>query len=311
MKQITSTPENPPTVASLPAILGGLLLLAAAPLHADLFVTNFTALNGAAGASGVWRNQTSATDLSIPVTLSQTGGTVRPNDGSGTQSRIDNTFPWQPLPAGAGGANAFSPNFDGDYINVETAEGGTATITLEFNAMITDPVISFTDIEARSTMTFTSPFTVIANTSNLSATSTTLTSTGDPAANDNFGIFGDEAAGSIKFTGTFERIVLTVQVFPAAGFGANDRTGYVVSTMTAPVPLPAPLPPTVNVTKMGDQIMLSWPLGEFDEIQMSAPSALSGFMPIIGLDPKTTSSWSEDISALGSSRYFRGAWNDP
>lgn len=294
------------------ALCGCLLFVLALPIRADLFVTNFTALNGATGASGVWRNQTTATDLTLPVTLAQAGGTVRPNDGSSTESRIDNSFPWQPLPVIGGGANAFSPNFDGDYINIETAEGGTATITLEFNALITDPIISFTDIEARSTMTFTSPFVVVASTSNLSATATTLTSTNAPAANDSFGVFGEEAAGSIQFAGTFERIVFTVQVLPAAGFGANDRTGYVVSTMTAPVPIaPVGLPPVVNVAKVGDQIVLSWPMGELDEIQISSPSTLGGFMPIPGLDPHIMSTWSEDLSVLGSNRFFRGKRDDP
>ncbi len=311
MKTNTYLPGNSRTGPSLPALLGCYLFVAAVPLHADLFVTNFTALNGAAGATGVWRNLTTATDLVIPVTFSQSGGAVKPNDGSSTQSRIDNSFPWQPLPPFAGGANPFSPNFDGDYVNVETAESGTSTITLEFNATITNPVISFTDIEPRSTMTFTIPFTVIASTSNLSATTTTLTSNGSAAANDNLGLFGEEAAGSIKFTGTFDRIVFTVRVLPAFGFGANDRTGYVVSTMSAPVPPSDALPPAVSVAKVGDQIMLSWPLGEFDEIQISAPSALTGFTAIPDLDPGTTSTWSEKVSVLGPHRFFRGARTSP
>lgn len=311
MKKPASHPVSRRSGAYLPAILGGFLLAATVPLHADLFVTNFNALNGATGASGVWRNLTTATDLAIPVTLAQSGGAVRPNDGSSTESKIDNSFPWQPLPVFIGGANAFSPNFDGDYINVETPEGSTATITLNFNAMIKDPVISFTDIEPRSTMSFTIPFAVIASTSNLSATATTLTSTGDPAANDSAGVFGEEAAGSIKFLGTFERIVFTVRVVAASGFGLNDRTGYVVSTMTAPTPLATVLPPAVSVVKVGNQIMLSWPMGELDAIEMSAPSALSGFTPIPGLDPKTTSTWSAAISVLGSNRFFRGVRNSP
>ncbi len=89
------------------------LSFATSPIHADLFVSNFTALNGTSGASGVWRNQTTTTDLTIPVQLSQTGGIVMPQDGGSAESRIDNGFPWQPLPPFFGGANAFSPNFDG------------------------------------------------------------------------------------------------------------------------------------------------------------------------------------------------------
>ncbi|MEP2774361.1 MAG: hypothetical protein ABJQ29_15975 [Luteolibacter sp.] len=294
-------------VPRLLAILGGLIILAAAPLHADLFVTNFTMLNDPEGATGKWRNLTTATDLGIPVSISQDGGRVRPDDGSSTESVIDDTFPWQPLPPIAGGANAFSPNFDGDYINIETDEGSKATIVLEFNAMVTDPVISFTDIEERSTMAFTIPFTVIASTSNLSATSTTLTSTGDPAADDAFMIFGEEAAGSIQFTGIFERIEFTVDVMTDPAYGPNDRTGYVVSTMTEPVPVLRP----INVAKVNDQIVLTWILGMYDAIEMSDPSVLSGFEPIIGLDPQATDSYSADISVLGDSVFFRGVRNDP
>jgi hypothetical protein len=281
------------------------LSFATSPVHADLFVSNFTALNGTSGASGVWRNQTAATDLTIPVQLSQTGGTVKPPGGS-AESRIDNSFPWQPLPIFAGGANAFSPNFDGDYINIETPEGGTTTVTLEFNALITNPVISLTDVEYRTTLSFPSTFTVLASTSNLSTTATTLTSNRSLAANDSFGVFGDEAACSIRFTGTFERIVFTVQVAVGdAGVGSNDRTGYVVSTMTAPVPLPS-APPALKIEKTGSQVMLSWPIGAFTRIEMSAPSALSGWMPIPGLDPSSTTTWNVDPVTLGSSRFFRG-----
>ena len=260
-------------------VLLGVLSSTTSTSYADLFVSNFTTLNGASGASGVWRNQTTATDLAIPVQVSQTGGTVRPADGSSTQSRIDNSFPWQPLPIFVGGANPFSPNFDGDYINIQTQAGTTSTITLEFNALITNPVISLTDVEYRTTLSFPSAFTVLASTSNLSATATTLTSNRTIAANDSFGVFGDEAACSIRFTGTFERIVFTVQVAVGdAGVGNNDRTGYVVSTMTAPVATPG-APPVLVIGKTGAQIMLSWPIGAFSQIQMSAPSVMGGWTP--------------------------------
>ncbi len=172
----------------------GALLPLAAPLRADLYVTNFTALDGTAGASGVWRNQTTGTDLPVAVSISQAGGTVKPADGSSTQSRIDDSFPWQPLPLIAGGANAFSPNFDGDYINIETQEGNSTTVTLEFGAEVTDPVISFTDVEYRTTITFPNEFTVIESTSNLTATATSVSSDGTEANSDSFGLFGEEAA---------------------------------------------------------------------------------------------------------------------
>lgn len=81
------------------------LLASGSVAHADLFVTNFTAINGTTSATGTWRNETTATDLpAFPVTLSQSGGSIKPADGSSTQSIINPTGTdpynlWQDVPA--------------------------------------------------------------------------------------------------------------------------------------------------------------------------------------------------------------------
>lgn len=126
--------------------------------------------------------------LRLTVGISQVGGTVKPTGGNpGTDSRVDDSFPWLSLASQnppLGTINAFSPNFTGDYINIETEQGDTTTITLDFGAMITDPIISFTDVENSSTITFTDEFAVLASTSNLEFTTTTLSSDASVDADD-------------------------------------------------------------------------------------------------------------------------------
>ena len=242
---------------------------------------------------------------------------VKPADGSGTASVVDDSFPWLSLASQnppLGTINAFSPNFTGDYINIETQQGDTTTITLDFGAMVTDPIISFTDVENRSTITFTDEFAVLASTSNLESTTTTLSSNASVASGDPLQIFGKEAAGSIQFTGTFSQIVFTVIVGPPTAedpdVGGDDRTGYVVSTFFEPMTLPTDPPPAPPFWIMYDQgtgnVTLSWILGDFEEIQMSDPTGLMNFMAIPDLDPGVVDSWTRPMSELGSKRFFRG-----
>ena len=296
----------------LPVFFVGLAL----PLQADLdlYVSDFTVLNGTSGATGVWKNNTTGSSLGISLGISQSGGMVKPADGSGTASVVDDSFPWQALTPPLGTANPFDPHFDGDYINIETQQGETTTITLDFGAMITDPIISFTDVENRSTITFTDEFAVRASTSNLHFTTTTLSSNASVASGDNFTLFGKEAAGSIQFSGTFSQIVFTVFVGVPTPLdpdvGSNDRTGYVVSTFFEPMTLPTDPPPAPPFWIMYDQgtgnVTLSWILGDFEEIQMSDPTGLMNFMAIPDLDPGVVDSWTRPMSELGSKRFFRG-----
>ena len=303
-------------------ILPLLLLASGSVAHADLFVTNFTGINGTTSATGTWRNETTATDLpAFPVTLSQSGGSIKPADGSSTQSIINPTGTdpynlWQDVPAVPGftpGIDVFEPNFIGDYINIETQENAPPTeITIDLGALITNPVISFTDVEYRTVITFPGPLTVLASTSNLQVVGSTVSSDGTVAAGDPPpplpSIFGQESAGSVQLTGTFSQIELEVAVGTGnATVGPNDRTGYVVSTMTPPQPLVAGPAPELSISRSGNQITLTWDLGDFDSIEMSG-TGLSGWTPIPGLDPGAVSTWSGAISTLGDHRFFRGVY---
>lgn len=53
-------------------------------------------------------------------------------------------------------------------------------------------------------------------------------------------IFGEEAAGSIQFTGTFTQLQFTVNNAGPDPQDDDDRTGYVVTTDFAPVAVPEP-----------------------------------------------------------------------
>ncbi len=299
------------------------LLILSGLARGDLYVTNFTALDGNTGASGVWRNHSTSTDLAIPVTLVQSGGTVQPADGSSTSSIIDSetgggdTLLWQDIPTFlpfTPGIDVFEPNFIGDYINIETAEGATTTVTLNFGATITDPVISLTDVEYRTTLSFPTPITKIAGTSNLAVSGNSLTSDKTTAAGDPAPpigpVFGQEAAGSVQLTGSFDSITFTVAVAVGDGtVGNEDRTGYVVSTAIEPVPLDPGPAPVLSISRTSNQIMLSWPPGGFDEIQMSASGGgLGGWTPVPGLNPSSQSTWSSDTAPLGARRFFRGVY---
>lgn len=285
--------------------------------HADLYVTNFTAINGTSGASGVWRNHTTSTDLpAFPVALTQLGGAVQPADGSDTGSIIasetitDPFYPfWQDIPpilAPPSGVNIFEPNFIGDYINIETAELTTTTVTIDFGAMITDPAISFSDIEDRTTLSFPAAFSITGNSGNLSQSANTVTSDGTFVP-----VVDDEGAGSLQFTGTFESITFDVIVADDLGDPSNteDRTGYVVSTTTEPQPLASGATPVLAIWRSGDDLTLTWDIGTFDSIQMSgATSGVGGWMIIPGLDPGAVGMWTGSIASLGEDRYFRGVY---
>lgn len=302
--------NSAPLMKTLP-----LLLFAATGLaEADLYVTNFTALNGTSGASGEWRNQTTATNLGIPVTLTQDGGEVQPEDGSSTESVTDDSFPWQDVPAFppfTPGIDVFEPTFNGDYINIETEQGTTTEVVIDFGATITDPVISFTDVEYRTTITFPVAVTRLAGTSNLEINGASLRSDKSTAAGDP-GIFEQEAAGSVRLPGTFDRITFFVAVGIGDGtVGNEDRTGYVVSTMVEPQVGPAAMP-VLEVAFSSTEIQLHWPIGEFDEIQMSAADgSLGSWMPVPELDPGAVGSWSSALDLLGPRRFFRGVYNTP
>ena len=202
-------------------------LLISTQAYAVLSVTNFTAVS-ASTATGVWRNNDTSMDLSVPVTLSQTGGTILLDTDPSNPSVIDNSIPWLDL----AGPNWFEPNFTGDSINVEVANNATSVITLNFNTAIIDPTINFSDIEAWTTLDFgANSFSVTGQTANLVHTGNKVNAIGsDP-------FFGDEAAGSVKFTGSFTSMQFSI-INDGSG-GQEDRTAFVVSTEATVVPEPS------------------------------------------------------------------------
>jgi hypothetical protein len=248
--------------------------------------------------------------------LTQVGGIVQAVDGSDQSSVIDSEsiadpfYPfWQDIPAFAApptGVNVFEPNFVGDYINIETAESSTTTVTVDFGAVITDPVISFSDIEDRTTLSFPASFSIIGDSGNLAPSGNTVTSDGTFVP-----VLDDEGAGSLQFTGNFESITFDVIVADDLGNPANteDRTGYVVSTMTEPQPLATGGSPVLAISRDGDDVTLTWDIGSFDAIQMSSTSdGVGGWMAVPSLDPGAAGIWTASIATLGDSRFFRGVY---
>lgn len=305
-------------------------LLLAGPfqsLHAAPFVTNFDSVSPGPGgsASGFWREVTNPTtgagvDSAFEVTLT-TGGDVQDNDGSAVTSRIDETFPWRDLAAGESfvyeGSTIgplpfaidlpFAAGTNGDFINIETPSPGTSEVVIQFGAMITDPMLSFTDIDIGTTISFTDTFVVADQTTNLTSTGTSVGNSMIPTTPP----FSEEAAGSLQFSGSFSQLSFTIT--NNHPLNAEDRTGFVVSTMTEPVPLSggSDCPPdALMVGCDGDDVVVTWLPDCFSEIQISSPTALSGWMAIPDLDPGSVTTWREAKSVLGDKRFFRGIKNE-
>ena len=189
-----------------PALLAFLLPVAA---QADLFITNFDTLNAPVSASGVWKNDTTGTDLTIPVSLTQTGGEIRVADGSSQSSTIDDDFLWRDIPdfpPFISGIDSFNPNYDGDYINIEVLGGGTSVVTIHFNAQIVDPVLNFTDVDLQTTMVFTDSFIIDGQSGNIVPSTTSVHPDGTDAGTP----FDEECAGSLHFSGTFTQLIFTI-----------------------------------------------------------------------------------------------------
>lgn len=289
--------KRPPFSSTWLTVVAGCCLSALAT--ADLYVSNFTALNGSVSATGVWRNQTSSTDTLIPVTLSQTGGAIR-GTGVSNPSVIDNSAQWIDIPpflVPPLGLDVFNPNFTGDSINVEVMGGATSVVTIHFHAQVVDPVISFTDVDTQTVMSVSSPFTVVGSSGNLGGTSTTVVPVGMAP------FFEEECAGSLRVNGTHTQLVITLQNNGISPTQDDDRTSFVVSTQVAPAALPPAA--ALTIALVGSNLMLSWPsTNSFSQIRWS--TNLIVWEPVPGLDPTTTTSWQAALSQLGPRRYFRG-----
>ncbi len=269
---------------------------------ADVYVSNFTALNGSVGASGVWRNQTTLADLAIPVSLAQTGGEVKPTDHPSQPSRINNSFPWRDLPLPPF-TNFFEPNFDGDFINIESKGGATVTVTIEFNTRIVDPILSFSDVDVQSTLVFAHPFTVIAQSGNMAVTGNSLTSSGVTIP-----FFGEETFGSIRFSGSFTSLTFTIVNSGPNPDIDDDRTGFVVATLTEPEPLEEE-DRAIDLSIDGNVIRLIWK-ARFRAIEYATTlDDEEEWEPVPGLDPENETSWSGPIEDFGPRCFFRGVYD--
>lgn len=217
-----------------------------------IWITNFTSVTPGVGgsASGVWRDVTvdntgAGIDTGFAVNLATTGEmspAVQPAD-------IGEGFPWRDIEGGEmiNGFTApfavslpFAPQVNGDFPNIETEGMATSVMTFSFGAVITNPVLSFSDLDVQTTLMFNQSFTVLTSTGNLSKTGNNLNSLGAGNSGTNLAIFGQEAAGSIQFTGDFTGLTFSaVNVGPDPDLN-DDRTGYVVTTESIPVAIPEP-----------------------------------------------------------------------
>lgn len=198
-----------------------------------VWITNFTTEPSSTTATGVWREVTVAntgagTDSGFVVNLTTTG-LIKPTTDPTQPSRIDESFPWRDFL----GPSPFAAGVNGDFINIETDGGSTSTVTFNLGAQVTDPMLSFSDIDVDTVLTFTDSFTVADSTTNLASTATTVSNNGTDAGPP----FDEEAAGSLQFTGTFTQLQFTIT--NNASPGTEDRTGFVITSANAPVPEPA------------------------------------------------------------------------
>lgn len=281
----------------------------ASPANADVYVTDFVALNGAIGAAGAWRNATTNTVFpSTFVSLSQIGGVVKPVDGGSQTSVINNSFQWADIPAIPPiipfPIDVFNPNYLGDFINVELKGGAVAIVIINFNAFVSDPVLNFTDTDVQTALVFNAPFTVVGKTSNLIATATTVRTSGT-----NIGPpFDVECAGSLKFSGVHTRLVIGIYNAGTDPDRQDDRTGFSVSTETLPVPLDV-LNPTLAIFTTANQILLTWPRGSISSIRQSYN--LSAPWNNVATNLETTDHWIADKLNYGSKSYFQGVKPPP
>ena len=222
-----------------------------------VWITNFSSVTSGPGgsASGFWRdvavsNTGVGVDSSFVVSLSTTGE-VKSTTHLTQPSRIDESFPWRNLAAGEsvilpGDTTPtllpfavplpFSVGANGDFINVQTEGGASSVVTLSLGAQITNPMLSFSDIDVNTTLMFTSAFSVASGTSNLeSGVAMQVSNDGTTAPPP----FDEEAAGSLQFTGTFTQLQFTI-INTGPSQDGDDRTGFVVSSLSEPVTIPEP-----------------------------------------------------------------------
>jgi hypothetical protein len=272
---------------------------------ADLWITNFSTASGAL-ASGVWRNITtpaSPIDLTIPVTLTHVGAIFD------EETRIDDSFPWLDYDPGFGLPvfAIWSPTYEGDYISLEVDGGATVAVSIEFNAAIVDPVLNFTDVDVQTTLVFSTadPIKVI-GTANLVVSGSTATTSGVDVL-----LFDKESAGSLQFIGTFTKLDFQIiNVVPGGGNPNDykDRTGFSVSTTTAPVA--AGPKDMLSSWSTATHFHLSWPsLTSFTSLEYATTLNPTVWMPLPGgVNPALVTSWSATFASLGGMVFVRGVY---
>lgn len=220
-----------------------------------------------ATATGEWSDITNPSDgsgngLGLFASMSVSGGTLLDVDTSSTPSRIAEEFPWRDVAAGEtvvlpdGTVQVapismplpFAAGTSGDFINVETNADSTSTVTINFGANVTNPLLSFSDIDLETTLIFTDAFSIASGTGNLQQSGMTVFNTGLAASTgqglDPFqalaydAIFDGEAAGSLQFSGVFQELIFQINNGPDAS--GEDRTGFIVTTLETPTAVPEP-----------------------------------------------------------------------
>jgi hypothetical protein len=275
---------------------------------ADLFITDFTALNGTVGAVGTWQNVDTHADTGVAVTLTQTGGVVRPADGSSRQSVIDGTFPWQDIPAFPpfvpAPIDAFNPNYDGDFINIEVKGAASSVVTIAFGGEVIDPVLNFTDIDTQTVIQFQKPFTVTGGTANLSVSGMAVGSNGQDVGVP----FRRQSAGSLRFAGTHTQLVFTIVNSGPDPDVHDDRIGFSVSTTTAPGGGAGNPPPKLEIATNATHVMVSWQPGSLVDLEFKTTLDSGPWASVPGVDVRSTSQWSAPRANFGSRLFVRGVY---
>ncbi len=258
---------------------------------ADVWITNFET-----PTAGVWKNSTTATDLTIPVAFTFSNATIA------EETVTTDDFPWIDL-----FYDLFNPNYDGDYIALLVKGGSTATVTISFGTDIVNPVLHFTDTDDQTTLVFsTATPTKVGGAPNLQITGNSVRTDGTSA--NPFDPTDVETVGSLQFTGTFSELAFTIVNTGADPDIDDDVTGFSVSTTTEPVSVSTPTP-TLTIWADGTNYQLSWPdTNTFTHIECSPDLSLGSWMILPGADPTTTTMYSGTISSSDDALFFRGGY---
>lgn len=262
------------------------------------YIPDFTELVGGSGAIGEWQATCGSANPGISLAVWQTGGAIM-GANSPSPSILDGTFPWRdPLPQISG---VWSPQFDGDMVSVEVPGGGTCTMRVEFNAVVSNPVVSFNGLDVQTRMEVGESFTRIAATDNLLVIGNSVESSGVPVL-----VFGEEAAGSLQVNGAVSTLFVTLHNSGNDPLFDFDQIGFVFSTVEEPLPLPS-RDGQLSLAVIGEELVLSWPdTATFSAIEASPDLRSGNWSAVAVADPAKTTSHAILMDSIGDLRYFRG-----